>query len=529
MLILLLNRPDLAGEIKRNETYNLQNLYGGRVPVLETRYVDEEMGWAGDWVGRVWQWMSANDIFIHGGTYLDLACSGDISLTDIVQGQTNRCIRVGSMCYDVTNLAQIILPDGITFRQEVRKGGVWNTHANSAEWEGLDWPLHIRQALGTGSNMAKLRPEYVLSGKRCGNVWFQLGREVGFGVKNSDLRVGRIVGLRKGWIALDVWIPLEAVRKSTRHYNGLPNWKKPEIAERLTIPDTQAFPLSTTLLNPVEEVYKVEDSAEWIGEWWKQTDPSNDDGMVPEENNEDQVLIYAENEKPWRYDKGKGPETMSPDESNSQTDTLWAMSDGGVTNAGTHCTRAGYGYVIRSNKPVKAWGDFEYSMSGRGMVEGNNLYMDSTRAEARGLLATMTRILSSLELFQKIKQIDHATDNEAVVDIYSGLKERSAADWLRASDSDIWNEIQQAEEKFASKGIVYQVRWVRSHPERRHTWLAEWNVDDVLNSMADSLATLAIQEYVGTGNANLIPARDSKRVWYAYTQAVGGKKHAHHR
>ena len=84
--------------------------------------------------------------------------------------------------------------------------------------------------------------------------------------------------------------------------------------------------------------------------------------------------------------------------------------------------------------------------------------MDSTRAEARGLLATMTRILSSLELFQKVKQIDHATDNEAVVDIYSGLKERSAADWLRASDSDIWHEIQQVEDKFASKGIVYHVR-----------------------------------------------------------------------
>ena len=71
---------------------------------------------------------------------------------------------------------------------------------------------------------------------------------------------------------------------------------------------------------------------------------------------------------------------------------------------------------------------------------------------------------------------------------------------------------------------MYQVRGVRSHPERRPTWLAEWNVDDVLNSMADSLATLAIQEYVGKGNTNLIPARDSKRVWYAYTQAIGGEK-----
>ena len=89
------------------------------MPVLETRYVD-----VGNWIGRVWQWMSSNDIFIHGGTYLDLACSGDRSLTHIVQGKANRCIRVGSMCYDVTNLAQIILPDGITFRQEVREDGM---------------------------------------------------------------------------------------------------------------------------------------------------------------------------------------------------------------------------------------------------------------------------------------------------------------------------------------------------------------------------------------------------------------------
>jgi hypothetical protein len=97
--------------------------------------------------------------------------------------------------------------------------------------------------------------------------------------------------------------------------------------------------------------------------------------------------------------------------------------------------------------------------------------MDSTRAESRGLLATMTRILSSIESFPKVQKIDHATDNEAVVDIYSELKERSAADWLRATDTDIWHEIQQAKEKFARKGILYQVRWVRSHPEKRHTWL----------------------------------------------------------
>ena len=45
-----------------------------------------------------------------------------------------------------------------------------------------------------------------------------------------------------------------------------------------------------------------------------------------------------------------------------------------------------------------------------------------------------------------------------------------------------------------------------------------------MNSMADILATLAMQEYVGKGNTELIPARDSNRVWYAYTQEKGGKK-----
>ncbi len=151
----------------------------------------------------------------------------------------------------------------------------------------------------------------------------------------------------------------------------------------------------------------MEDSTEWILEWYKHTELSEDDAMGTciEENNEEQVLTDAENDKPWRYDKGKGPEIMSQDEPNSQTDTLWAMSDGGVTNAGTHGARAGYGYVIRSNETMEAWGNFTYSMSGRGMVEGNNLYMDSRRAEYRGLLATMTSIISSLESFQKVKHI----------------------------------------------------------------------------------------------------------------------------
>ena len=74
------------------------------------------------------------------------------------------------MCFDLINLAQVILPDGLTFRQEVRESGSWNKHEDSTEWEGLNWPTYIRQTLGSGSNTAKLRPEFRLSCKRCGNV-----------------------------------------------------------------------------------------------------------------------------------------------------------------------------------------------------------------------------------------------------------------------------------------------------------------------------------------------------------------------
>ena len=526
MLVLLLNRPDLAGDITRNETYNLQNLYGGLEPVLETRYNEEEMGWAGDWIGRLWQWMSANDIFIHGGTRLDKACIGDRSLTDIVQGKSNRCIRVGSMCYDLTNLAQIILPDGITFRQEVQESGIWNSHAHATdEWEGRNWPKYIREVLGKGTQKQQLTQAHALKGNRRGNVWFQLGKEVVFRMTHhGEMKIGRIVGHCKGWLAVEAWIPQGRTTKSTRHRNGLPRWTKPESAEKITIKDTQAFPISTTLIRTgTSEMYSVDDSAEWIDEWWKHIG-SGSSHEEEQEVTEQQVQAEEEVEKPWKYDTGKGLVEMSPKEPDIYTNTIWAVSDGGVREAGTHKAKGGYGYIIKTNREEKGWGSFGYTMAGRGMVEGNNMYMDSTRAEARGLLATMLRLLASIKRYPNIKTIDHATDNEAVVDIYAGMQGRTTAEWLRATDTDIWHEIKQAEAKFTRQGIKYKVRWIRSHPEKRHTWLSDWNEDDVMNSMADSLATLAMEEYIGMGNTEIIQASDSTKVWYAYTQEKGGKK-----
>ena len=66
----------------------------------------------------------------------------------------------------------------------------------------------------------------------------------------------------------------------------------------------------------------------------------------------------------------------------------------------------------------------------------------------------MIRLLASIKRYPNVQTIDHATDNEAVVDMYAGMKGRTTAEWLRATDTDIWHEIQQAEAKFAIQGIT---------------------------------------------------------------------------
>ena len=123
-----------------------------------------------------------------------------------------------------------------------------NTHKRTGKvGAGLD--ISGRPSVVVRTQKKELILEHELRGKRSGNVWFQLGKEVGFRMTNhSDIKIGRIAGHCKGWIAVDVWIPQGTATKSTRHKNGLPSWKKPEAAERITIQDTQAFPLSTTLL-----------------------------------------------------------------------------------------------------------------------------------------------------------------------------------------------------------------------------------------------------------------------------------------
>ena len=143
----------------------------------------------------------------------------------------------------------------------------------------------------------------------------------------------------------------------------------------------------------------MDDSSEWIhvAKWLKHIVSGPSYEGEQEVQTEQQTQAEEEAEKPWKYDTGKGPMEMSPEEPNNSTDTTWAVSDGGVREAGTHKARGGYGYIIKTIRESKGWGNFGYTMSGRGMVEGHNMYIDSTRAEARGLLATMLRLLASIK------------------------------------------------------------------------------------------------------------------------------------
>ena len=50
-------------------------------------------------------------------------------------------------------------------------------------------------------------------------------------------------------------------------------------------------------------------------------------------------------ETPWNLDTGQGLAAMVPAEVNKDTKTLWTMSDGGVSDAGTLRARAGYGFI----------------------------------------------------------------------------------------------------------------------------------------------------------------------------------------
>ena len=65
----------------------------------------------------------------------------------------------------------------------------------------------------------------------------------------------------------------------------------------------------------------MEDSSEWIEDWWKDTESSKEDAMENYVGHEEQVSTKAGKEIPWRYDKGKGLENMFPEESDFQTDT----------------------------------------------------------------------------------------------------------------------------------------------------------------------------------------------------------------
>ena len=72
LMMQLLGRGDMAGQLMRNEVARLQLMVGCREAVLSTRWY-EEFGWLGEWVGRLWVWMRTAGITVEGGDGLQAA------------------------------------------------------------------------------------------------------------------------------------------------------------------------------------------------------------------------------------------------------------------------------------------------------------------------------------------------------------------------------------------------------------------------------------------------------------------------
>ena len=89
---------------------------------------DEHRGWRGDWLGRLWQWLTQHDLTVSGGDTLSAACTHDVALMCLPMTAAERGL-LSMACFDkeVYMLSDVIMPDGSTLRPKLRQRGTWTT------------------------------------------------------------------------------------------------------------------------------------------------------------------------------------------------------------------------------------------------------------------------------------------------------------------------------------------------------------------------------------------------------------------
>jgi hypothetical protein len=171
---------------------------------------------------------------------------------------------------------------------------------------------------------------------------------------------------------------------------------------------------------------------------------------------------------------------------------LFTYSDGSVVGEMEE-RRASYGWVI-GGQDAKV---LEELGKGGGRVRGRWQELDSTRAEAEGILDMMRELREKGRLGAGFKVV-HTLDNQACVHTWYRLGKLTARQWLNLEHKDVWRRISKERSRWEGRGEEFVVRWHRGHKERREADRSKWNRHDVGNDLSDKVADDWMEEGWGT-------------------------------
>ena len=515
MLMQMVGRDDMVGDIARNEAARLHLMIGTAEHPLSTRW-QECIGWRGDWIGRLWMWLSSQDMSILGRDSMQAACVHDSSLMAMNMTDSERGL-VSIACFqrEVYMVSDLVMPDGTSLRSELLPRGTW-TAANAA---CATLSAVLMRELMTPD--AKLRTP--LQGKRSGNCWLRRGRTVGGINGDGDLVIGSVLASWRGFTVISGWEAMSEVtgsRWSMRTACGLAPmgfadcWREHFATDRRDIVASgTCFPVDVTegLRSDDWQHWRVGDATSWLNAWVQHAKDcvvsragtgtsAHAVGMaevIPAGDTVGAATCEAGTVGmrgtaaigAWTDCSTPARIKMQPTEL-VPCSTVEFTSDGSVEDAACEAAKGAYGWVARDASQCGGWGDFTVMLAGAGTVKGEWWEHTSSRAEAAGLLDAMRAALVLARRDDTLRSAIFSLDNEAVVKQCATLMAWSALRWLKCSDRDLWRCLAYEMKALAGAGVLTAVRWIRSHPEGRLAHTA-WSRDDVANHMADRWASKA--------------------------------------
>ena len=494
-------------------------------------------GRSGLWVGDLRGWMGSLGITIEGGKGLPMLRGGDFAVVDWVDEADKGVVAAGLYCTEVWRASEFYTGAGVLRMQWLN--GSWEEQM-AREIEGasqMEKKQRAAQCMRAvqgalldftqlGLQLGRWRREAIRigryairrSGEAWGLVWVQsMGGEMRWddvvivyplrcAMMEEDIEgcmCGRWRDDPQGqvWMRLEAWgEKAEPERCAAGELMPVHTWS------RVLREDTEDGGIAETfwvIIDEDEEAVKEGGCrAEEEGRW----------EVALCEEKEDDEWDFEGRDELMGYDDKEVAEGMFEEMLRGRTvgacvaagKVLLLYSDGSHRAAGV-ASRATYGWQI--------WGFKDegevMGMVGGGLVHGDPVLLDSTRAEHHGALAV---VMAAYELGWRGKVII-TMDNSAVIDRMSRSSDEGSKwgehevreqprQWLRLKDPDVYAEAEAWEGRFEE----VEWRWHRGHPEeRKAVW--EYNQHDRANVLCDEVAE---QQYAKW------PAERLRRDWWRF-------------